>query len=207
MADNLRKSGIEVLGDIPWGSHFSYFYETQQDLLDTEASYFKAGLENNEYCFWILPDINKHLAKEKASDALKKLLPDLNRHLEQGNMEIVSREEWFLKEDIFDLQSVIQNFSEKLKKALAKGYEGMRVNGGSSWLLEVGQGEDLHTLEHTIDKSIANQRVIMLCNFPLKKTMGHEIFDVMHNHKFGIARRNGQWEVFETPELLEAKEE
>ena len=40
----LRKSGIDVLGEIPWGSHFSYFYQTTHDLLDTLVPYFMAGL-------------------------------------------------------------------------------------------------------------------------------------------------------------------
>ena len=39
---DLRKTGISVVGDVPWGTHFCYFYETKQDLLDTLVPYFKA---------------------------------------------------------------------------------------------------------------------------------------------------------------------
>ena len=42
----LRKTGIGVVGDVPWGSHFYMFYETKEDLLDTLVPYFKAGLES-----------------------------------------------------------------------------------------------------------------------------------------------------------------
>lgn len=64
MTGSLRKSGIEVLGDIPWGTHFCQFYETPQDLLYTEAAFFKAGLQHNEYCLWILSETNKELTVE-----------------------------------------------------------------------------------------------------------------------------------------------
>ena len=37
----LRKTGIEVIGDVPWGTHFCQFYETKQDLLDVLVPYFK----------------------------------------------------------------------------------------------------------------------------------------------------------------------
>ena len=48
----LRKTGIRVLGEMPWGTHICLFYETKKDLLDSAVSYFRSGLENNEYCVW-----------------------------------------------------------------------------------------------------------------------------------------------------------
>jgi two-component system, sensor histidine kinase PdtaS len=50
----LRKTGLGVIGDMAWGTHFCYFYETKNDLLHTLIPYFKAGLENNESCLWII---------------------------------------------------------------------------------------------------------------------------------------------------------
>jgi hypothetical protein len=40
----LRKTGIPVMGDMPWGAHLCVFFETKADLLDTAATYFAAGL-------------------------------------------------------------------------------------------------------------------------------------------------------------------
>jgi hypothetical protein len=53
-ASELRKTGISAIGDVRWGTHFCYFYETKQDLLDTLVLYFKAGLEHNEFCLWVV---------------------------------------------------------------------------------------------------------------------------------------------------------
>jgi MEDS: MEthanogen/methylotroph, DcmR Sensory domain len=53
MAAELRKTGISVVGDMPWGTHLCHFYETKQDLLDILIPYFKAGLEHNEFCMWV----------------------------------------------------------------------------------------------------------------------------------------------------------
>ena len=60
----LRKTGISVVGTLPWGTHFCHFYETQQDLLDTLVLYFKAGLENKEFCLWV---VSRPLTVEEAS--------------------------------------------------------------------------------------------------------------------------------------------
>jgi light-regulated signal transduction histidine kinase (bacteriophytochrome) len=48
MNQNLRNSGIDFIGDVPWRTHFCQFYQTKEDLMDILVPYFKAGLENNE---------------------------------------------------------------------------------------------------------------------------------------------------------------
>jgi len=45
MEEKLRNSGIDIIGDVPWGTHFCQFYQTKKDLMDILVPYFKAGLE------------------------------------------------------------------------------------------------------------------------------------------------------------------
>ena len=54
--EKYRKSGMDFLGDIPWGTHLCQFYRTRQDLIDIAVPYLKAGLENNEFCLWVASD-------------------------------------------------------------------------------------------------------------------------------------------------------
>ncbi len=51
-----RKSGIALVGDLPWGTHFCQFYKTRKDLFDMLVPYFKAGLESNEKCILVTSD-------------------------------------------------------------------------------------------------------------------------------------------------------
>ncbi len=53
MEDRITKSGIEIIGDVPWGTHFCMFYHSRNDLEDILIPYFRAGLENNELCMWV----------------------------------------------------------------------------------------------------------------------------------------------------------
>jgi signal transduction histidine kinase len=81
----------------------------------------------------------------------------------------------------------------------------VRVNGSPAWL----QKEDRKRFcefEEQLDNLFPNQRVIASCTYPLACT-GYEIFDVTQRHQFAIAKRCGQWEVIETPELKLAKAE
>ena len=64
----LRKFGLSIVGEIPWGTHLCEFYQTKEDLIDILVPYFKAGLENNEFCMWVTAEpLNEEEAK-KAKD-------------------------------------------------------------------------------------------------------------------------------------------
>ena len=191
----LRKSGIDVLGEIPWGSHFCNFYETRQDLLEILTSYFKAGIEDHEFCLWVIPWSSDQFTIDEASTILRKAIPDFDHYLSQGSIEIVFAKEWFQGEEVYDLNGVISRFVEKLDKALSRGFNGMRVNGGSEWLLD--KESDLATFERMVGELIAGQRMIALCNFPLHGIKGDDVFDIAQTHQFAIARRKGEWKVIE----------
>src|SRR5260370_24213279 len=140
MPRELRKTGISVVGDVPWGTHFCTFYETTQDLLDILVPFFKAGLESKEFCLWIVS--NSELLKvQEATSALRKVVPDLDRHLSEGSVELVPHDKWFLEGGTFDFHKVANRFGEKLEEALAKGYAGMRLNGSPAWLYKYDDKE------------------------------------------------------------------
>src|ERR1700733_6284088 len=203
MATQLRKSGISVVGDLPWGTHFCHFYETEDDLLDILIPFFKAGLENNEFCLWIVFD---PLPKEKAIAALREAVPDLDRRLEAGDIEILSHLEWYLKGGGFDLQRTVRGWKEKLASALARGCAGMRANGNESWVNET-HWQDFAAYEAELNRILPAMQMIVVCTYPLAVARGSEVFDVARTHEFAVARLHGKWEVVETPELLQAKEE
>src|ERR1700704_6418156 len=77
-ANKLRPTSIAVVGDMPWGTHFCQFYETKEDLLATLVPYFKTGLENNEFCLWV---ISEPLTGVEATGALREAVPDLDKQL------------------------------------------------------------------------------------------------------------------------------
>ena len=56
MATEMRKTGIDIVGYMPWGTHICLFYETKQDLLDTLVAYCIAGLKNEELCLWVVAE-------------------------------------------------------------------------------------------------------------------------------------------------------
>jgi DNA-binding CsgD family transcriptional regulator len=200
--DALRRSGIRIIGDVPWGTHLCIFYETKEDLLDTALCYFEAGLKSNEFCVWAISD---PVTETDARDALRLEVPNLDEFLEAGQLEILQASEWYLKGGQFDLMRITSGWSEKLQGALAKGYDGMRVSGNAFWI-ETNHWRAFCEYEQELDRSLAGHKMIVLCTYSLVASRAVDILDVARAHQCSIARRNGEWEFLETPELKRAKQ-
>jgi len=197
----LRKTGISVVGDVPWGTHLCHFYETQNDLLDILIPYFKAGLEEHEFCLWV---VFYPLGEAEAKAALRSAIPHFDRHLAAGGIEIVPHTEWFLQDGKLDIKKAGATMKKKLSQALAQGYAGMRVSSNKAWLTSKDL-KDFLDCEKKLKGIIAHQRATVLCSYPLAICRADELFDLARSHDFAILRRNGNWEVLETPELNQAR--
>jgi hypothetical protein len=99
--------------------------------------YFKAGLENKEFCVWVL---SEPVTEPEAWNALKEAIPELDEYRADRSMEIFHAREWYLEHGIFDMERVTRAWNDKLNRALDRGYEGMRVSGDTAWLEKKGLG-------------------------------------------------------------------
>ena len=203
MTTKMRKTGVDVVGDMPWGTHFCLFYETKADLLEISVSYCKAGLESQEFCLWVVAE---PLAVEDAWLALKQAVPEFDRYLTDHSIEIVQARDWYFPDGHFDLNRVISGWNEKLARASAKGYAGVRVTGDTAWL-EKKDWKNFCEYEESLNQAVANQRLAVLCTYPLAACGAAEILDVVRTHQFAVTKRRGDWDVIETAGHKQAKAE
>src|ERR1700733_11381667 len=118
MTDDLRRSGIGALGDIPWGTHFCHFYENNRDLIEVLVPYFKAGLEQNEFCIWGVFD---PVDGQQARVALEAAFSGASARIAAGDIEIVPQSQGYRGDGPADLQPLVRSLQEKLNWALARG--------------------------------------------------------------------------------------
>lgn len=199
----LRKTGIRVASDMPWGAHICLFYETKDDLLDTNAAYIKAGLDSNEFCVWA---ISQPITAEEALGVLGRDIPDLQHRAQSGQIEILPGYDWYLKGDEFDSKKITSGWHEKLQFALDKGFDGLRISGNAFWL-QSSHWKEFCEYERELDESLHDRPMLVLCTYSLGASRAVDLLDVARAHQFTVARRHGQWEFLETPELKQAKRE
>ena len=197
----LRNSGIDIMGHHPWGTHFCNFYESKEDLLDILVPYYKAGLENNEYCLWVTSD---PVTVEDAIRALRRVVPDIDQLILEKRIEILPYSQWYLKGGTFHDETVLKGLLEKMNEVLQQGFDGMRVHGNESWLTP-GIWKDFMKYEQKLNDALVDSRILVLCTYPLAKCGAASVLDVAHAHDCAVAKRGGRWEMLEAPAVKMTK--
>jgi len=198
-----RNSGIKILGRVPWGTHFCQFYRTQKDLLDILVPYFKAGLESNEFCMWIC---SEPLDAAEAKKALRKAVPGLPRFIRTGQIEILPHSEWYIRKGEFDSGLVLKAWVSKLKTALARGFDGIRLSGNTFWL-ERKDWKSFADYEEEINCVISRYPMLALCTYSLDRCGSRDIIDVVDSHQQALIRRGRKWMVVASPAIKRAWED
>jgi transcriptional regulator with PAS, ATPase and Fis domain len=184
---------FNITDKMPWGTHFCTFYKTVQDQLDILPSYFKKGLESNEYCMWVTCS---PLDSKMAELALEKQAGDLSRYIKKGQLEILDYCQWYSKSGGFDVQKVLEGCIQKEKQALENGFEGLRVAGDTLWV-ESKDWKKIVEYESMVNDVIRKHKMIALCAYNIGKCDSSDVLDVASNHQFSLIRHGAEWVVIE----------
>lgn len=186
MFSDKRKSGILTIGELPWGSHICQFYRTEQDLLEIVIPYLEAGLENNEYCLWIVPAGS---ALEDARSTAGKLFPGIPSLVLAEQLEVLDAGRWrALRERP---ESAIDAF---LDKAVTHGFDGLRIAR-----LSAREAAD-QGFAREIDQP-AFRNTLTLSAYPHGDYNAAQIVEVIKDHRFALVKNAGAWEIIEGSEV------
>ena len=202
MEDELRNSGIDVIGGVPWGTHFCQFYKTKQDLIDILVPYFKAGLESSEFCMWVT---SEPLMVAEAVEAMRGAVMNFDEYLRRGQIEIIPYNEWYLLGGTFDDDRVLKGWVSKLEQALAGRYSGLRLTGNTFWL-ERNHWQAFTEYEAKVNNVIGKYKMLAICTYCLDKCDGTAVIDVIKNHQFALIKQEGKWDIIESSIYKQAKQ-
>jgi len=195
------KTGIDILDNATWGSHFCLFYETKEDMFDILMPYFRVGLENNEFCMWVTSGVTV----EEAEDVLRKSITDFDLYAERGQIRIIPHADWYFKDGVLDSEKVIEAWTDQLNQALASGFAGMRVTGNGSGLESEAWKQFAH-YERQVDDAIGSRQMIAVCTYCIDECGASEIIDVVNCHELAIIRREEKWEVITSTDRVRAED-
>lgn len=188
-----RKSGVSLVGDLPWGTHFCQFYQTEKDLLDILIPYFKAGLEGNELCLWV---ISRPLDVETARKALEAAVPNLEEYLNTAQLEIIPETQWHARGGTSDA-----GVPSELDRAMSGGFDGLRLSCGATRNKKDGA---IFTCYGT--DVVSSYNVIAAFTYPRDECDAIGLMEVVKNHRFALVRNLDTWEIIESSEARTVKD-
>lgn len=181
------KSGIEPLGDVPWGTHICHFFDSQEDLIEIIAGFCAAGVEQHERCVWLIDD---RMGRDAAVAAVCGL-----------DIEIIDTEEWY-RDGWIEPENVAARLQALLDDASERGLTGLRMCGCETWH-RANDWASFQRYEAYLDRWVTGKPVVLLCSYPLAAVGAADVLEVVRNHHIAIARRNGQWKVLDTPDTTQ----
>jgi RNA polymerase sigma factor (sigma-70 family) len=193
-------SGLPALGTISWGSHFCVFYEAKRDLLEILVCFFKAGLEQNEFCLWVVGG-HEFVSTKAARRALAQVYPPVEDFLKSNNIRLVTHQQLFGTRGRIDPSVAVARVQKMAADALRRGFRGLRWNGSPSWVRWNLQSQRFCEFEREIDVLLEGQPTIVACTFPIGLSTADEILDAARTHQFAVTMRNGVWKRVETADV------
>jgi PAS domain S-box-containing protein len=189
MRENLEKrgSGLPLIGDLPWGSSFALFYETENDLIEILVPYLAAGLEHNECCAWL---ISKPLTPEIVKASLAKAIPGLGTCEQKGQIEIAV-------ESCCD-EAAGDRTAARAAKAASKGFAGLRF----ACTFEASGP----TTPRFLPDESAPHNTISAAAYPRGDFDALRLMEMVKSYDFALLRNNGKWEIIESSEARVSKD-
>jgi len=187
------------------GNHFCYFYDNKVNLLKVLTSFFKEGLENNEYCIWVISDF---LSEQEIKDYFSKKSYNVDEYLIKEQLKFYNYKDWYYKSGSLNAKDLINKGIQNLNDALNKGYSGLRITGD----IHLISKEDLDAFldyELQLNSIIKEKLIIAICTYPNFKYQKDQILDIASTHQAVFIDINDKQKIIQHKDIknnLKAKE-
>ena len=178
-----------------------HFFPTRQELIDGLVPYFEAGIDNNEQCIWLTS------SPLPAQDALVEISQSekLMRAVRSDQLRVFDAADWYGELESFDAERAIQLWLEKEQRALADGFQGLRITGNTSFVTRASWNQ-LMEYERKLHDRIKDRRIIACCSYLREQCGSVEVLEVVRCHHGSLDRTDDHWDLFlETPKEDAAK--
>jgi len=136
-----------TIADLGPGDHLCYLYETEEEHRAVLTPFLRQGLERGEKVLYIAdahtPETILGYLRNNPSTALRHGSGqgsgqglDVKPYLARGQLVILTCDDAYLREGVFDPEGMIALLRADTERALAEGYSALRVTGEMTWALQ-----------------------------------------------------------------------
>jgi excisionase family DNA binding protein len=168
-------------------------YDRPEDHLKALLAYVKAGVDNNEYCLWI---ISGPLSLEDARAALSEALGAVTEHPRRESVEIFDWEQWHRSSGRFDVKSSFERLIEVETASLAKGFDGLRV-ANCVPVRETDEWHDSVVYESMLRTFLPGRSITSITSYCVGNCSAVGLVDIINTHSHTMALRDETWELVE----------
>jgi len=193
----ITRCGLPGIEHVPFGMHACHFYRNRNELVAAMVPYFIAGLRENERCLWITAP---PLPADEASQALRAASDAVDEAIQAGALRILDFDQWYGSLGRLKGLDVIQFWLEEEERALAEGYNGLRITGNTSFLTP-GDWPTFMEYEQALSARFHGRRIVTICSYARARCNDQQTSEVMHAHHCAFERPDTDWQVIAASEF------
>ena len=172
-----------AIADLGPGDHLCCIYETEEEHRSVVTPFLRQGLEQGEKVIYIADT-------RTAATILGYLRDDgldVEPHLARGQLAVLTRDEAYTREGVFDPEGMIALLRDETGQALAEGYPALRVTGEMTWALRGLPGsERLIEYEARLNEFFPGSPCLAICQYDRRRFDPAVLLEVLHTHPIAI---------------------
>jgi two-component system, sensor histidine kinase PdtaS len=189
---HITRCGLPGIDRVPFGMHACHFYSDRDQLIAALVPYAVAGLRSNERCLWVTAP---PLSARDAIKALRTAWDGVDDAIRTGALRILDPER--LKR-----RDVVQFWLDEEERALAEGYNGLRIAGTTNFLTS-DEWSTVMEYEQAVTARFKGRRIVTLCSYALAQCSDQQMREAMHGHHCVMERLDTDWQVLALPHPAE----
>lgn len=168
-----------------------HFYPSRQVLLEALVPYFLAGIDNNERGLWIAaPPLPAAEVREEISK-----YPRMEQSVASGQLWIQDALEWYGDSVSLDPEKILHRWFEEEERAIADGYQGIRITANTSFIPQ-DKWDSFLNYEERLHQQIRQRRIIACCSYHREICRPIDFLEVARLHDATFDRPDQHWQVF-----------
>jgi sugar-specific transcriptional regulator TrmB len=137
---------MRILKRLKPRDHAVLFYDSQDSKHQTLFSYIESGLKKGEAARYICSEESPAEVRE----AMKTFGIDVDRYERGGALGILHYSDMYIKEGVFNIDEVMETWSNSFDEVMSLGFKGMRVTGEMSCFIDHDLVPELIEYEHAL---------------------------------------------------------
>jgi signal transduction histidine kinase len=168
-----------MLSELKSGDHLCCIYESEEEHQAVLVPFLRQGLERNEKVVYI---VDSHTA-EIILNYLRGDGLDVEPYLSSGQLVILTHNDAYMREGVFDPEKMIALLRSEMEKALSEGYSALRITGEMTWALRGLPGsERLIEYEARLNEFFPSSRCLAICQYDRRRFEPGILLSVLRTH-------------------------
>jgi hypothetical protein len=172
-----------ILGDVRPGDHIAWLYDMEERHQAILTPFLWQGLAGGEKVLYI---VDSHTA-ETILGYLWDARLDVDPYLASGQLAILTWDETYIREGVFDPEAMITFLRVETERALAEGYTALCTSSEMTWALRGLPGSQrLIEYEARLNEFVPGSECLVTCQYDRRRFGSKVLLDVLRVHPLSV---------------------